>query len=281
MAWKWFSRKINDKIKVHKKVKLGIAFGGGGAKGIALIGAVKAFEELGIKFDYVAGTSVGSIVGAALAFGKDSNYMTDVVKSLKMKDIRNSKFIWKPSYAHNIENLLLKVFERDLMFSELNIPFTAVCTDISSGKEACIDYGSVAKAVSGSCAVPGVFTPVQFGDMSLVDGMLKNNVPADVVRNMGANVVIAIDLHENRGTGTTSTKLMSLLSSSLGVLIQTNVEQKLKYADLIISPELDDFKSTKLDKIDELILAGYDAVMRQKENIIKLLKVKPKKRKYE
>ena len=281
MAWKWFSRKKTKDIKIHKKIKLGIALGGGGAKGVALIGAIKAFEELGIKFDYVAGTSAGAIVGSAFSCGKTSLYMTEVVKDIKMKDIRNSKFIWKPSYADNIEKLLIKVLGRDLMFSELDIPFTAVCTDIKTGKEACIDYGSVAKAVSGSCAVPGVFTPVEFGEMLLVDGMLKNNVPADVVKKMGANVVFAIDLHENRGAGTTSSKLLSVLSSSLGVLIQNNVEQKLKHADLVISPKLDSFKSTKLENIDELILAGYDSVMEQKDNIIKILKSKPRKRKYE
>lgn len=281
MGWNWFKRKKIDGIRKHKKVKLGIAFGGGGARGVALIGVVKAFEEIGITADYISGTSVGAIIGSALAYGKNSAYMHDVVKSIRMKDIRNSKFIWKPSYAKNIENLLLKVFEKDVMFSELKIPFTAVCTDLSSGKEAHISAGSVAKAVSGSCAVPGIFTPVEFGEMMLVDGMLKNNVPADVARNMGANIVVAIDLHENRGAGTVSTKLFPVLSSSLGVLLQSNVEQKLKYADLVITPDLDKYSSTKIGDIDEMINIGYNSVMEKKDEIVKLLSRKPKKRKYE
>jgi len=281
LGWNWFKRKKIDEIRKNKKVKLGIAFGGGGARGVALIGVVKALEELGVTVDYISGTSVGAIIGSALAYGKNSAYMQDVVKSIRMKDIRNSKFIWKPSYAKNIENLLLKIFEKDVMFSELKIPFTAVCTDLSSGKEARISAGSVAKAVSGSCAVPGIFTPVEFGEMMLVDGMLKNNVPADVVRNMGANVVIAIDLHENRGAGTVSTKLFPILSSSLGVLLQSNVEQKLKYADLIITPDLDKYSSTKIGDIDEMINIGYNSVMKKKDEMVVLLSKKPKKRKYE
>lgn len=281
MAWNWFKKKDKDTLKKHKKVKLGIAFGGGGARGIALIGCVKAFEELGVEIDYISGTSVGSIIGAALAFGKNSDFMEGMAKSLRTKDIRNSKLLWKPSYAKNIENLLLRVFEKDVMFSELQIPLTAVCTDISTGKEAHISSGSVARAVSGSCAVPGVFTPVEFGEMMLVDGMLKNNVPADVVRNMGANVVIAIDLHENRGMGTVSTKLFPVLSSSLGVLLQNNVDIKLKYADLVISPNLERFKATKIEEIDAMIEEGYNAIMARKEEIIKLILKRPKKRKYE
>lgn len=281
MGWNLFKRKNKNGANKHKKVKLGVAFGGGGARGIALIGVVRAFEDLGITVDYISGTSVGSIIGSALAFGKNSNYMEDVVKSLRMKDIRNSKLIWKPSYAKNIETLLLKIFDKDIMFSELNIPFTAVCTDLASGKEALISSGSVAKAVSGSCAVPGVFTPVEYGDMLLVDGMLKNNVPADVVRKMGANVVIAIDLNENRGAGTISKKLFPILSSSLGVLVQSNVEQKIKYADIVILPSLERFKATKLEDIDAMIEEGYKSIMDRKDEILKIISKRPKKRKYE
>ena len=280
MALNWFKRKKRDEIVKNKKVKLGIAFGGGGARGVAYIGVVKAFEELGVDIDFIAGTSIGSVAGALVAFGKNSSFMADAIKNMKMKEIRNSKLIWKPSYAKNIENFLLKLFGgKDVVFSELQIPFTAVCTDIKSGKEVHIDAGSVAKAVSGSCAVPGVFTPVEFGDMNLVDGMLTNNVPADVVRNMGANVVIAIDLHENRASGTGSTKLLSILSSSLGVLLQTNVDAKLKYADIIISPNLENFKSTKIEDADQMIEEGYRSIMERKDEIINLLSKRPKKKK--
>lgn len=182
MGWNWFKRKRYEGLVKNKKVKLGIAFGGGGARGIAYIGVLKAFEELGVKIDYISGTSIGALVGSLVAYGKDSAFLEEAIKTIRMKDIRNSKLIWKPSHAKNIENILLKFFEKDVMFSELKTPFVAVCTDIKTGKEARIDAGSVAKAVSGSCAVPGVFTPVEYGDMNLVDGMLTNNVPADVVQ---------------------------------------------------------------------------------------------------
>lgn len=281
MGWNWFKRKRYEGLVKNKKVKLGIAFGGGGARGIAYIGVLKAFEELGVKIDYISGTSIGALVGSLVAYGKDSAFLEEAIKTIRMKDIRNSKLIWKPSHAKNIENILLKFFEKDVMFSELKTPFVAVCTDIKTGKEARIDAGSVAKAVSGSCAVPGVFTPVEYGDMNLVDGMLTNNVPADVVRGMGANIVIAIDLHENRGAGTGSTKLLPVLSSSLGVLLQTNVDAKMRFADIVISPNLERFSSTKIEEIDAMIAEGYKSIMDRKDDIIKILSKRPKKKKYE
>ena len=281
MGWNWFRRKKYEILKRNRKVKLGVAFGGGGARGVAYVGVIRAFEELGIAPDFVAGTSVGAVAGALYAGGKDSSFLEGAVKNIKMKDIRNSKFIWKPSYAKNIENLLLKLFDGDMLFSELKIPFSAVCTNIKTGEEVDITAGSVPKAVSGSCAIPGVFTPVEFDDMNLVDGMLKNNVPADVVRRMGANIVIAIDLHENRAAGTISTKMFPLLSSSLGVLLQTNVDAKKKYADIVITPDLSQFKSTKIGDVDKMIELGYSAVMAHKDEIIKLLSRRPKKTKYE
>ena len=281
MGWNWFKRKRYEGLVKNKKVKLGIAFGGGGARGIAYIGVLKAFEELGVKIDYISGTSIGALVGSLVAYGKDSAFLEEAIKTIRMKDIRNSKLIWKPSHAKNIENILLKFFEKDVMFSELKTPFVAVCTDIKTGKEARIDAGSVAKAVSGSCAVPGVFTPVEYGEMNLVDGMLTNNVPADVVRGMGANIVIAIDLHENRGAGTGSTKLLPVLSSSLGVLLQTNVDAKMRFADIVISPNLERFSSTKIEEIDAMIAEGYKSIMDRKDDIIKILSKRPKKKKYE
>lgn len=268
----------NGKIVKHKKVKVGIAFGGGGLRGIGHIGAIKAFEELGIKADYIAGTSAGSIIGSLLAYGLTSSQMISELKKLKVKDIRDSKFIWRPSNSENIEDVLKNIFKNDLMFSELKIPLTIVATNIISGEEVEITGGSVAKASSGSCAVPGIFTPVIFGDMHLVDGGLHNNVPADIVRHMGADVVIAIEVNRARGQGTESLKILDVLKTSLGIMMQANVEKKLEYADVIIKPDLEKHSSMKIGDIDEMINAGYEAVMSHKDEIVSLLTNKPKKK---
>lgn len=268
----------NGKVIKRKGLKIGIAFGGGGTRGIGHIGVIKAFEELGIKADLVAGTSAGSLVGALYSAGYTSAQMIDILKGLKTKDIRNSKVIWKPSNSENIEEVLKKVFGKDLMFSELNNPLSIVAVDIKTGEETVITSGSVAKASSGSCAVPGIFSPVVYGDKHLVDGGLHNTVPADVVRFMGADVVIAVEVNRARGQGTDSLKILDVLKVSLGIMMQANVSQKLEYADLVIKPGLESYSSIKLKGIDEMIQEGYDMAMSHKEELIKLATQKPRKK---
>ncbi len=268
----------NGKVIKHKGVKLGVAFGGGGLRGIGHIGVIKAFEELGIEADFVAGTSAGSMVGALYSAGFNADEMVAELKKLKTKDIRDSKLIWKPSNSENIEEVLKKIFQKDIVFSELKKPLTIVAVDIVSGKQVNISSGSVSRASSGSCAVPGVFSPVVYGDMHLVDGGLTCTVPADVVRFMGANVVIAIEVNRGRGQGTDSLKLMDVLKSSLGVIMQANVEKTLQFADLVLKPELQMFSSSKLGDIDAMVQAGYDAVMQNKDAILRLVTQKPRKK---
>lgn len=277
-----FSKKatFDDKGKIikNKAVKVGIAFGGGALRGIGHIGAIKAFEELGIEADYVAGTSVGSMVGALYSAGYTSSQMIEFLKNLKVKDIRDSKLIWKPSNSENIEQVLNKIFGKNLVFSELKTPLSIVAVDIKKGEEVHITSGSVARASSGSCAVPGVFSPVVYDEMHLVDGGLMNNVPADVVRQMGANVVIAIDVNRSRGQGTDSLKILDVLKGSLGIIMQANVEKKLEYADVVLKPNLENFSSSKIGDIDAMVKAGYDIVMEHKDELLHVLTSKLRKK---
>ena len=274
----FFKKKNRDNLQVHRKVKIGLALGGGGARGIAHIGAIKAFEELGIKFDYVAGTSAGSIIGALYAFGKSAKDIEELVTGLRKKDIMRGMIPFiKPTKAERLEEQLNKAFGDLTVFSEMKIPLTVVCTDLKTGKEVDFDYGNVAKVVSGSCAVPGVFTPVVYEDMHLIDGGLRNNVPADVVKKMGANVVFAIDVNHLRGTGTESLSTISVLSSTIGIMMQSKIDKTMECADLIFEPALENFSPLKFEGFDEMIKIGYNTVMANKDKIQKMLEINPKK----
>lgn len=276
--FKFFRKKDESKVEISKKTKLGLALGGGGCRGIGHIGAIKAFEELGIKFDYVAGTSAGSIVASLYALGKTADEMLEIVKTIKKKDVtRGSIPFIKPAKTENLEELLNKIYGDIMVFSETKIPLSVVCTDLKTGKEADFDYGNIAKVVSGSCAVPGVFTPVVHEGMHLVDGGLRNNVPVDVVKRMGANVVFAIDVNHLRGTGTNSLSTLSVLSSTIGIMMQSKIDKTLEMADLIFEPSLETFSPLKLEGIDEMVQIGYDTVMANKDKISKMLKLNPKK----
>ena len=163
-------------------------------------------------------------------------------KGFKKKDImRGSIPFIKPVNTDKLEEQLNKAFGDITVFSEMKIPLQVVCTDLKTGREIDFDYGNVAKVVSASCAVPGVFTPVVYEDMHLIDGGLRNNVPADVVKKMGANVVFAIDVNHLRGTGTNSLSTISVLSSTIGIMMQSKVDKVMECADLIFEPALETF----------------------------------------
>lgn len=279
MGWlDFFKAKNDDKLQVHKKTKIGLALGGGGCRGIGHIGVLKAFEELGVSFDYVAGTSAGSIVAALYAFGKTPDEMIEIVKNMKKREITKGGIPFvKPVKAERLENTLNSIFGDVTVFSEMKIPLMVVCTDLKTGKEIDFDYGNVSKVVSASCAVPGVFTPVVYEDMHLVDGGLRNNVPVDVVKKMGANVVFAIDVNHLRGTGTKSLSTVSVISSTIGIMMQAKVDQTLGMADLIFKPSLETFSPLKFENVDEMIKIGYDTVMANKDKITKILGINHKK----
>ncbi len=263
----------------RKKIKVGLALGGGGARGVGHIGVLKALEELGVEISFISGTSAGSVIGAFYGGGYSVEQMEAIAKNLRVKDVRDSKFIWKPSSSENIEKLIKKSFNKEnVTFDDLKIPLSVVCVDMKSGKEMIFSSGDLAKIVAGSCSVPGVFKPVVYGDYHLVDGGLSNNVPADVVHNMGADVVIAVDVNSTRGQGTDSMKLVKVLSSTIGVMMKNSVDAKLDYADIVITPNLSRFSSTKIEGIIEMIKEGYDSVMNQKDLILKITKKKQKRK---
>ena len=274
----FLKREDDGKIQINRKAKIGIALGGGGARGIGHIGVLKAFEEIGVKFDYIAGTSAGSIVGALYAFGKPIAEIEELAKSLKRKNIIGGMIPFlKPAKTENLEEILNNIFGDITVFSEMKIPFCAVCTDLKTGKEVDFDYGNVAKVISGSCAVPGIFTPVSYEGMHLVDGGLRNNVPVDVVKKMGANVVFAVDVNHLRGSGTDSLSTGSVLSSTIGIMMQAKIDHTLTMADLIFEPALENFSPLKLEGVEKMIKIGYDTVMANRDKIERMLGLNPKK----
>lgn len=266
-----FWKKIE--YKKHKKVKVGLALGGGASRGIAHIGAIKAFEENNIEFDFIAGTSVGSIIGAMYAGGKSSAEILDVAKSLKVKDIRKSKF-FMPSKTTGIEDLV-KENLGDIDITALQKPYCAVVVDLISAKEVVLTKGNLAKAVAGSCAIPGVFNPVEFEDMHLIDGGIQNNIPSDIPRYFDCDYVVAIDVNSTRGGGTKSLKLIDILKSTIGIMGKANSIRGYLDADIMIKPSLAKYKSTKIDDVEEMFMEGYTAAIEAIPEILKLISRKP------
>lgn len=263
---------------MRRRPKIGLAFGGGGARGMSHIGVIKAFEEFGLEFDYIAGTSVGSIIGAAYASGMKSSELYEVAKKLKTKDIRTSKLFFVPSKTEGIENLMIETLG-NINIEDLKKPFSAVAVDIKTTKEVCISHGNLSKAVAGSCCVPGIFQPVEFADKLLCDGGLQNNIPANIPRYFGCDYVIAVDCNSTRVYGTESTKVLDVLSCALRTLMKSNSIKGYMVADLTIATDNKRFKSTKLEGIDEMVEQGYRNAIDMMPQIMQIFKGKfPKKR---
>lgn len=188
----------------HKKGKIpkgriGLALGGGSSRGWAHIGAIKALTEAGIHIDYIAGTSIGAVVGASYASGKLAN-LEDVVLQLDWKQIVYLLDVVFPKSGMIDGNKIAEFIRSQVgvkLIEELPIPFAAVATDLATGREVVIKEGDIIEAVRASISVPGIFTPISKDDMILLDGGLVNPVPVSVARDMGADFVIAVDLNHD------------------------------------------------------------------------------------
>ena len=274
-----FKTRIKDDIDIkrNKSIKLGLALGGGATRGYGHIGALKAFEEYGIEFDYVAGTSVGSLIGALYCAGLTVDQIYDIGMEINEKEIKTSKILFVPSKATGIQNIV-KNAVGDITFDDLKKPFCAVAVDLISGDEIRITKGNLATAVSGSCAVPGVFAPVEFENMHLADGGLQNNIPADIPRFHDCDYVISVDVNSTRGEGTDSLGLVDTLLASLRILMKSNSVKGYINSDIVIKPDLKRYKSTKTEGKEEMVEEGYLATIEKMPEILKMISKKPNKK---
>ncbi len=262
--------KIKKKKKFREKYKIGLCLSGGGVRGFAHMGAFKAFEEYGIKFDMVAGTSAGSLFGMLYASNYSYADMYKLTNSIKTADFKKSKLGFLPSKMDLLQNLIQTIAPVEKL-EQLPIPLFVVAVDIRTGREMDFSTGSIAPILAGSCAVPYVFYPVKYKDMLLVDGGVLNNIPADVLRENGCDFVITIDCNCARGQGTTSNKFTSQLSACFGIMLASNSKNGIKNSDIVICPKLSNYNFLKLKEKDAIIQEGYDAVIRILPEIEKLL----------
>lgn len=252
-----------------KKPKIGLVLSGGGTRGFAHLGAIKAFEEYGLKFDFVSGTSAGSLVGAFYASGMKFEDMLNIARKIDEKDIRTSKLVFVPSKTEGIEKIITDNLG-DINIEDLKIPFTATAVDLKSTDEVCLTKGNLAKAVAASCCVPAIFQPVEHNNRLLCDGGLRNTMPADIPKIFGCDYVVAIDVNKSRLYGTESTKLVDVMMCSVRILMESNVFKGYEYSDIVLRPETKRFKSTKTEGWLDMIEEGYREAINNMPEILKL-----------
>ncbi len=251
--------------------KVGLALGGGGARGLAHIGVLGVLEREGIPVDMVCGTSAGAVIGAVYAQGKDAAVMKSLALDLDWKRLVSlaDVTLFRSGFIHGkrIKSLLEQVLGGDIQFNELKIPFACVATDIMTGEEIVINEGSVVEAIRASISIPGVFAVARWKGRYLVDGGLVSQVPAREAREMGADFVIAVNVlpdASSRAPGRKKQKqpgIINILIQSLYIASYSRVRFSTEYADVLIEPQLAGVSFSDFHRAEEYIARGVSAAL--------------------
>ncbi|MER3430488.1 MAG: esterase [Blastocatellia bacterium] len=244
-------------------VKVGIALSGGGARGFAHIGVLKALQENGIPVDVIAGTSAGSFAGGAFAAGLEPDEIVSVGNKIRWTDIAAFSY----SRRGILTNLPLGEFVKSnfptVRLEQLRIPFAACACDLETGEEVIFrESGDLSIAIRASCAIPGIFVPVDSNGRQLIDGGVITPMPTRIVREMGAGFVIAVDLIACGSTywGTPRNLLGTFFQSAMMLLRSASRFQHF-HADVVVEPQLSHVRPDELDKREEMIEIGYRAAL--------------------
>jgi len=289
-----------------ERKKVGVVLSGGGAKGMAHIGVLKVIEKAGIPVDIVTGTSMGSIVGGLYAIGYSASDLDSLVRlqdwnaiildreDLSMQNIaerrKQSTYaistgfsfkklkgtsgggIIKGKNLHNLFERLTTGYNDSLDFSKLPIPFACVATNIVDNTEYDFHSGYLSQAMRASMAIPAVFAPVRIGDMVLVDGGMRNNYPADLAREMGAEVIIGVRMPDPPKKADDLTTTADMLAQIVDLNFSNKQDTNIAISDLVITVDTKNYSAASFNAaaIDTLIRRGEEEAMRQWDSLIAL-----------
>jgi NTE family protein len=257
-----------------RQKKVGLALSGGAARGFAHVGVLRVLQKEGIPIDMIAGTSAGAIMGAAYAWSLDTVRMTkDTLDAgWKKKAPLIDPSIPKTGFikGKKIQELISGYIGGNINFSDLKIPFACVATDIDTGEEVVIDSGSVPEALRASISIPGIFTVVKREGRYLVDGGLTTPVPVEVVRRMGADFIIAVNVNPDvadrmgktsqaRAAARKEPNIFQIMMQSIYITTYSLARNSLENADIIIEPDLSHIGAGDFNKARELITRGRRA----------------------
>jgi NTE family protein len=279
---------------------VGVAFGGGSARGIAHIGVIQWFEEHHVPIDLAAGTSMGGLVGGAFATGMSASELRALIigtdwdvmfgsSSFEFKNIRRKedgrsypsrlefglkRGIVPPTSLNDgqqVDFMLARIaapYYALARFDDLPTPFRVVAVDLKAGEKVVIHDGQLATALRATMSLPGVFPPVERDGRVLVDGGALDNIPADVVREMGANTVIAVNVGQAPDE-VVDYSIFGLMGRTVDAMMQSSTRASLKFADLTIAVDVEGFGSLDWRRADDLIARGYAAAEARRDELLK------------
>lgn len=239
---------------------IGLALGGGAAKGFAHIGVIKMLEANGIKADVVSGTSAGSVVGALYASGMDPFRMQERAVALDETSIRDVRLLSGGMIQGKALQDYVNREVKNLPLEQMKLPFAAVATRLETGDRIVFVRGNTGQAVRASSSVPGVFEPVKIGDRNYIDGGVVSPVPVDAARQLGADFVIAVDI-SSKANGSTPGNMLGIVNQSIAIMGQTLGKQELERADIVIRPRVNNIGPASFEQRNNAILQGERAAL--------------------
>ncbi|HNP33366.1 MAG TPA: patatin-like phospholipase family protein [Flavobacterium sp.] len=287
-----------DTIK-KSRPKIGLVLSGGGAKGFAHIGVLKVLEKAGVKIDYIAGTSMGAVVGGLYASGYSATQIDSIFSNTDFDELlqdyipRASKSFYEKNndqlYALTLPFNKLKIgipialskgmYNYSLLsklthnvrhiddFSQLPIPFLCIATDIEKGDQVILKEGYLAQAMLASSAFPSLFSPVEIDGKLLIDGGVVNNYPVEEVRKMGADIVIGVDVQDNLKDRNSLKDATRILVQITNLDMIKSMKEKQKLTDIYIKPDVTNYGVISFDEGKEIVKTGEDAAMEMFDKI--------------
>ena len=242
-----------------KRPRIGIALGGGFARGMSHIGVLKVFEQEGIPIDYIAGTSVGAVIGAAYCSGLSAKEMEEIAMLVRFKDFAR----WTISRFGLCSNDRMTGFLEKLLkvrsFEQLRVPLAVAATNFTTGEGVVFKSGSLIDAVRASCAYPGMFLPVNLNGKLYVDGLLGYPVPAKPLREMGADRVISVHLAAHWVTGKGPRHIFDVIGQCFSIAQERMSAFWKQYTDLMVEPDIARFGYDEFQRSPEMIAIGEAA----------------------
>ncbi len=284
---------VAGQVQAESRKKIGLVLSGGGARGAAHVGVIKVLEELRVPVDYIVGTSLGSVVGALYATGKSPEELSDIIRTIDwnrgfVDDLprRRLPMRRKDEVDQFLINFELGVKDRALSlprgviqghslhlllktllggtsliqdFDKLPIPFRAIATDVEQSSTVVLGSGDLAKSLQASMSIPGIYAPVMLDRQLLVDGGVTNNLPVDVARQMGADIVIAVDISTPLAEQESLRSVVDIVDQLTNILTRNNVEERLsglQEDDVYIRPDLVGFAASDFAKTPQIVDVG-------------------------
>lgn len=253
---------------MNDQPSVGLALGSGGSRGFAHIGVLEVLEEEGIPIDFIAGSSVGAVIGTLAALGRTADDLKQLASLFRRKyyiDFTVPKMGLVS--GKRLEELFYMLTKGETL-ENLDTPVTVVTTDLNSGERVLFTEGSIAKALRASISIPGIFVPVRYDDYLLVDGGVIDRVPAKITTDMGADLVIAVDVSYFPESPSTSS-IYDVIMQSMEIMARELVKAKKINADILMKPIIQGNNAIVFDDTESLIQQGREEALRQLPQIRK------------